>query len=296
MASIPEPQWSWPTDMDSQKPDTADGVSQSPQPDAPQPQPDSPGESHDEEPPAQGRRYYGPRTCRICLEEVQPTTEIDDSMAGRMFASKTRVRYISEDPELGRLISPCKCKGSQRYVHEGCLQAWRRSQPLAARNFWQCPTCSFQYRMERLRWSSWLSSKLLRVGITISILIVTVFLLGFVADPIINLWLDPFGSVVDTFLDMDEDDGYYFDDPVPDNDEPSSWAFHFVKGLASLGLLGFFKSFLVMSPWHWFSVRTRGVGRRRGTGRDRVDSINWIVIVVGIFTFLGVCGTLCLFI
>ncbi|KAK4214447.1 hypothetical protein QBC37DRAFT_283736 [Rhypophila decipiens] len=239
-----------------------------------------------ETPPAQGRqRYYRPRTCRICLEEVQPTTEIDDSIAGRMFQSKTRVRYVSEDPELGRLMSPCKCKGSQKYVHEGCLQAWRRAQPLADRNFWKCPTCSFEYRMERLRWSQWLSSRLLRVAITIMILVVTVFVLGFIADPIIKLWLDPFFFVDSVFYD-DEDDYHV---PVAGlvDDEPNSWSFHFFKGFASLGLLGFFKSFFVTSPWRWFGGVRVGGGRRRGTARDRVESVNMIVIVLGVVTFLG---------
>src|ERR1044071_6988646 len=75
--------------------------------------------------PTQPRRHYKPRTCRICLEVVQPSTELDDSFAGRIFTSKAQGRYVSEDPDLGRLMSPCQCKGSQKYVHEGCLQAWR---------------------------------------------------------------------------------------------------------------------------------------------------------------------------
>jgi hypothetical protein len=29
------------------------------------------------------------------------------------------------DPTLGRLFSPCKCKGTMRYVHVECLRRWR---------------------------------------------------------------------------------------------------------------------------------------------------------------------------
>lgn len=229
----------------------------------------------------QRQRHYKPRTCRICLEVVQPTTDIDDSLAGRVFSSRARVRYVSEDPELGRLLSPCKCKGSQKYVHEGCLKAWRLAAPLSDRNYWRCPTCHFEYRLERLQWGRWLSSKLLRAILTVLVMVVTVFLLGFVADPIINFWVDPFGSVASTLIpDLDVEE---FDD------EPASWSLHFVKGFLSLGLLGFLKTMFAMSPWNWFNVRFGG-RRRRGTGRDRMESINWALVAIGVITFLGVSG------
>ncbi|KAL1884329.1 hypothetical protein VTK73DRAFT_23 [Phialemonium thermophilum] len=244
----------------------------------------------DENTPTQGvrqanARHYKPRTCRICLEVVQPTTETSEPGIGsRMFGSKPRVTYISEDPELGRLLSPCRCKGSQKYVHEGCLQAWRQSAPLSERNFWRCPTCQFEYRIERLRWGRWVSSRLTRGILTLAIVTFSIFLLGFVADPIINLWLDPIGSIADTIADVLDDMDDLRDEM--DIDEPATWSYHFLKGLLSLGLLGFLKTFLAMSPWHWFNVRVGGA-RRRGTGRDRLDSINWVFIIVGLFTFMG---------
>ncbi|KAK3315322.1 hypothetical protein B0H66DRAFT_341457 [Apodospora peruviana] len=286
MDSIPTgAQWSWPSSMDPPDGDLGDNEpAPPPTPPHPQQDPDStgaaPGPSAQSRP--QRRRYYRPRTCRICLEEVFPKTDIDESLGGALFGSRARVRYVSDDPELGRLISPCKCKGSQKYVHEGCLQAWRLSQPLADRNFWQCPTCQFQYRMQRLRYGRWLSSKVLRAAITMSILLFTVFLLGFVADPIINLWVDPLGSVVEVLSDAD---GSYY--PILDDDQPGGWWYHFAKGFMSLGLLGFLKTFFAMSPWHWFNVRAGVGGRRRGTGRDRMESINYVVVIVGVFTFLG---------
>jgi len=194
------------------------------------------------------------------------------------------VRYVSEDPELGRLISPCLCKGSQRYVHEGCLQAWRQSSPLSDRNFWRCPTCQFEYRLSRLRYGRWLSSKPLRGLITLCVLMLTVFLMGFIADPIINFWIDPFGSIAETISDVLNDIEAIH--PVEHDDEPDTWWFHFTKGFLSLGLVGFLKTLLAMSPWHWFNLRS--VGGRRRAGRDRMESINLALVMVGIITFLGV--------
>ncbi|KAH8839756.1 hypothetical protein MCOR27_010131 [Pyricularia oryzae] len=231
-------------------------------------------------------RYYRPRTCRICLDTVNPTFEMDTSATAAVFGARPRVKYVSDDPELGRLISPCKCKGSQRYVHEGCLQAWRQAAPLNDRNFWSCPTCKFQYRMDRLQWSAWLSSRLARAVLTLLVAFITVFIMGFVADPIINLWVDPWGTFMDAVGEVVDD----FDDfrgNLPDQ-ESYTWSLHFVKGIMSLGLLGAVKTVLAMSPWQWWHFRNGGMlgnaGNRRG--RDRMESVNLALVMVGLFTFL----------
>ncbi|KAG8698305.1 hypothetical protein FRC08_006006 [Ceratobasidium sp. 394] len=55
-----------------------------------------------------------------------------------------------EESELGRLISPCLCRGSIRYVHVNCLKQWRvTSQSSSA--FWSCPQCGFRYALARTR-------------------------------------------------------------------------------------------------------------------------------------------------
>ena len=237
----------------------------------------------DPEPPQQPkRRTYKPRTCRICLDVVHPTTEIDESLAAGLFSSKVRVRFESEDPTLGRLVSPCKCKGTQKYVHEGCLQLWRQASPLTDRNFWRCPTCGFEYRLSRLNYGRWLSSKLLRVGITLVVMLATIFLLGFIADPIIALWMDPLGTITDTVLSDSEPSLPFLDV----EDEPNTWWFHFLKGVLSLGLVGFLKTFL--SPYSLFNLRMGGANRRRGRGRERMEAVNWTLVFIGIVTFLGV--------
>ena len=88
------------------------------------------------------QRRWLPRTCRICFEVVQPTFETPSEHLPSMFQSAPGVSYVSEDPADGRLLRPCKCKGSSKYVHEGCLQAWRHADPefeeefLAMPNLW----------------------------------------------------------------------------------------------------------------------------------------------------------------
>lgn len=106
-----------------------------------------------------------------------------------------------------------------------------------------------------------------------------VFVLGFVADPIINLYLDPY----DTILSSDRG---VFDERIVLDDEPT-WAEHFLKGFASLGLLGFVKVAFSMS--YYFRMWNIGGGGRGNTGRDRLANLNWFIIIAGIVTVLLVC-------
>jgi hypothetical protein len=232
------------------------------------------------------QRHYAPRTCRICLEVVIPSFEPAQEGIPSMFNPAPKVQYISEDPDSGRLISPCRCTGTGRYVHEGCLQQWRHADKrYGQRNYWECPTCKFKYRLERMRWSRWISSTFLQIFLTVSIMFATIFIFGFIADPIINLYLDPYDTITSlptgglSELHLEDEDG--------------SWTEHFLKGIASLGLLGFVKAFFAMSPWHWWNLRQSGVlgggGRgRRGTGRERLENISWSLVIIGVVTFLYV--------
>lgn len=114
-----------------------------------------------------------------------------------------------------------------------------------------------------------------QITLTILILISIVFILGFVADPIISLYLDPW-----SFLSpFSRNDSYYYEDS-----EPYTWYEHFAKGFASMGVLGFIRVFVV-SPVSYFRI---GGGRARNTGRDRYEQVSWIIILVGVGTFLVV--------
>lgn len=103
-----------------------------------------------------------------------------------------------------------------------------------------------------------------------------VFLLGFVADPIINMYLDPWSYVLP--WSSGRTDYYRYED-----DEPSTWTEHFAKGFTGMGVIGFLKVILA-SPFYF----RMGGGRGRQTGRDRYEQISWIIILIGVATFLVV--------
>ncbi|KAI9653211.1 MAG: hypothetical protein M1831_006169 [Alyxoria varia] len=286
--------WSWPDDIPKQRvpphgPDSSASQQIPPQHTNTSAGTGSTGTSNSHSEPQQQnqqqyRRHYKPRTCRICLETVQPTFHAQTDNLPEMLQSRPYVTYESED---GRLICPCKCKGSSRYVHDTCLQEWRHADPgYGKRNFWECPTCGFRYRLERMRWGRWISSQATQITVTLAIFVLAIFLLGFVADPIINLYVDPVSTIVDTPRSKSDWEAY-----ARENEDPASWPEHFLKGFASLGVLGFIKMFFSMSPFHWLNFRSgiwsTGGGRRGGaTGRDRAANISWVVLIVGVGTFL----------
>lgn len=114
-----------------------------------------------------------------------------------------------------------------------------------------------------------------QIVLTVAILFAVVFVLGFVADPIINLYLDPWGFIG---LAPTYPNEYYYDD-----DEASSWTEHFLKGFTSMGVIGFLKV-LLASPFSYFRINSR---RGRATGRDRYEQVSWLIILIGVATFLA---------
>lgn len=94
------------------------------------------------------QRHWPPRQCRICLDTVQPTFDVPSEHLPGFMQTASNVKYEDEN---GRLLRPCSCKGSSKYVHESCLQDWRHADPsYGRRNYYQCPTCGFKYRLARL--------------------------------------------------------------------------------------------------------------------------------------------------
>ena len=291
----PQGTWSWPEDIRPQngiesdrRQRTAPGAYPEDKSGVPSLDFEAPEKAHSTDQPLPKRKErWASRTCRICFETVQPTFEPLSEHLPASLQGKQRPVYLSEDHELGRLICPCKCKGSSKYVHEGCLQQWRHSSPdYAKRNYWECPTCHYRYRLERMRWGRWISSGVTQVSLTVLIFITTLFFLGFVADPIINFYSDPWAIFSSRPLENLRSRKYAIIE-----EDATTWPEHFLRGLASMGVLGFLQYLLTLSPWHWlrWNVRSGGVGSGRGaTGRHRVQNISWIVIAIGVAVFLWV--------
>ena len=222
---------------------------------------------------------YPTRQCRLCFEECESTVELPPTGSA---SHNVRVKYYSADePSLGQLISPCKCSGSARFIHEGCLQAWRKN-AAEKKHFWECNICHYQYQFSRLGWARLLENGAAHFAITATVALLLVFIFGYIADPIINLYIDPYSATSASRL--------WTPIKVSDLGEESSWLQHFYKGLASLGVLSFARVIFMANPWHWYNLRNSGLAhgtaRPGATGQERVANISWVVLLIGVMTFL----------
>ena len=119
-------------------------------------------------------------------------------------------------------------------------------------------------------------------AITATVALLLVFIFGYIADPIINLYIDPYSATSASRL--------WTPIKVSDLGEESSWLQHFYKGLASLGVLSFARVIFMANPWHWYNLRNSGLAhgtaRPGATGQERVANISWVVLLIGVMTFL----------
>ena len=84
-----------------------------------------------------------------------------------------RICFCGE--EAGRLLAPCRCRGSVRYVHAACLNEWRAASA-NPRSFYQCDQCGFRYRTERAPLAAWLQSERVVRAVTMTALLLLVVL------------------------------------------------------------------------------------------------------------------------
>jgi len=218
------------------------------------------------------------RQCWMCHDEEFPTYE-EPSVLDGVRRRRLRKTWIPKDPTTGPLLSPCLCKGSIGYIHESCLKEYIQNH-----GAFKCPTCGYTYQLQRLTWAARVQSPVLTLLLTLGIFVVTTFVLGYAGDYILELYLDPLGTIADSVTNG----GLSIEDEMDFALDSDSWALHFVKGFLSLGLLGFVKAFLAMTPWQWWNLRTSATiyGRTGANGRRRVENINLAFVVIGVFTFL----------
>lgn len=76
----------------------------------------------------------------------------------------------------GRLFRPCRCNGTQRYIHDTCLEEMRRSS-----HNWvdRCPTCHHRYQFTEARLFTFLNHKTTIGCISFFIIAATVGILAY---------------------------------------------------------------------------------------------------------------------
>ena len=80
---------------------------------------------------------------------------------------------------LGRLFRPCRCTGTMKYIHVGCLNQWRALAP-RERSYYQCDQCQYQYNVERAKWTEIIENKNTTIAISSILLMIAILIVGLI--------------------------------------------------------------------------------------------------------------------
>ncbi|KAG4097609.1 hypothetical protein H8356DRAFT_940899 [Neocallimastix lanati (nom. inval.)] len=89
---------------------------------------------------------------------------------------------------IDKLISPCQCKGSQKYVHSYCLDEWRLKTTIEYGHEERCLLCRQKYRKkDNNKWYTKLQNKEIQNTILYLTIIVLIILGGYLMKYILNI-------------------------------------------------------------------------------------------------------------
>ncbi|KAN0066011.1 hypothetical protein ACQY0O_000103 [Thecaphora frezii] len=103
--------------------------------------------------------------CRICLEGPGDTSDDGES--------------------LGRLLSPCRCKGTMKYVHATCLDRWRALSARTSSGV-ACDQCGAPYRFRQSRFVGLATSPSLLFGLSVFLFLALIWTTGLVASLVLQ--------------------------------------------------------------------------------------------------------------
>ncbi|GAA5859571.1 hypothetical protein JCM8547_006146 [Rhodosporidiobolus lusitaniae] len=96
-----------------------------------------------------------------------------------------RICFDGPDEEVGnKLFSPCHCKGTMRYVHQACLEEWRKR---SRRTFFSCTSCGYEYKFRRTAAARVIMSKVTLTLLTAWIFLGLVVISGFLANTLLSM-------------------------------------------------------------------------------------------------------------
>ncbi|KAK3240705.1 hypothetical protein CYMTET_49484 [Cymbomonas tetramitiformis] len=86
-----------------------------------------------------------------------------------------RICHTGENSDMGRLFSPCLCRGTVGKVHLQCLNSWRRlsSNP---HSYYRCDQCLYDYNLQRADFATVIESPTVVTSVTLILLVVLVVL------------------------------------------------------------------------------------------------------------------------
>ncbi|KAJ3246556.1 hypothetical protein HDU78_006776 [Chytriomyces hyalinus] len=214
------------------------------------------------------------KMCRICFD-----TDDDQDR----FVNDATVAHAGNDLHkdnlngLGRLISPCKCKGTMKFVHLHCLNEWRKVNPTSASHF-QCDQCGFKYHFERTKIAHILRNEAVVTTLTFLSFILLVFLAGFLGKLLIIFFLEQEAAAFSKISpdDLEDDLDRFLHKFMTHPKLFSLFSFdvtHFMSGAVIVGVVG---------SMSFVSLSFSSMRMRQFRHRDAHTAMLSIVIVIGI--------------
>ncbi|CAG8536763.1 hypothetical protein C2G38_2243747 [Gigaspora rosea] len=185
-----------------------------------------------------------------------------------------------EEESLGRLISPCLCKGTMRYVHVECLNHWRlRSQKKSS--FFQCDECKYKYAFRRTTIAKFATNEFILTFVTLTLFAFCVFIGGFLAKFL--LYLYPVADFGEDYITDEFRYGPLFREPMEFSKIFRIDYVHILLGFMFVGFVGFVQ---LLFSLMWFGPFRFGPTGGATAGRRGVDGITaiffTIIVAVGI--------------
>ncbi|KAG0044789.1 hypothetical protein BGZ83_009938 [Gryganskiella cystojenkinii] len=140
--------------------------------------------------------------------EIPEFTSTNDNTAPAPPVEERQCRIClggaDEEDTLGRLISPCLCKGSMKYVHVECLNAWRERSPKRESHY-KCDTCKYSFSFRRTSMARYLAHPISTFILTLIAFAGVVFAAGFAMKLLLYLTMDGSHEFTVDLDDFDDD-------------------------------------------------------------------------------------------
>ncbi|KAI9019739.1 hypothetical protein DFJ74DRAFT_707807 [Hyaloraphidium curvatum] len=220
--------------------------------------------------------------------EPSPASPSEDKLCRICFGG------VEEEPELGRLFSPCLCKGTMRYVHINCLNEWRRK-GVRQESFYQCDQCKYRFAFRRTWWANVVMSEVTITLFTLFLFAVLVFLAGFLTKLLLLTYLYFNPTEIEGAPPAEPEDGVDFWDGLFIFDPTRLSLFrldttHFFAGFMLVGILGAFNFLISFLTGPLGPVPRFGVVRVGGGGQNGESKLSTVVMAV--FIIVGAVRTL----
>ncbi|GAB5355186.1 hypothetical protein AAMO2058_000184400 [Amorphochlora amoebiformis] len=231
------------------------------------------------------RRFTAARAARIAAEERVRDDHKDKKKNIESDEDEAVCRICYGGPEYGRLISPCLCRGSIRFVHLQCLQQWRHASP-SSRAFYECDMCKYRYSFKRAFYAQICRSAVVLHIISLQMLIGMVVIISLVLRAVdVNIASGAMTRALKPDIEamkkeFEENGQFVLKEDFYDSLESffeSTWLFglgtpHLLLGVVAVGVVGWLCSFWLYAPLIW--------------GPDRNRNVLPFLVIIGVFKVL----------